>query len=142
MEELGLVENVARQFAAGGWAMYPLLLLGMLLGPGMLAAFVVSLAARRSRVATLLASGLLVVGALLVLLVAFGGWLHAARTVDQVLAMVNPEDVETIRAAGRSESLTLVVWGLFFAMGPLSLGVALSGLGLARHFGAARPAAS
>jgi len=135
MAELGILERLARQFAMGGWAMYPLTLVGATLVPGMMVAVIVAAVARRSRTVTLLVALALIAGGLLVVAIGGLGWWSGSTDVERALVAVHPiEDAEMIRALGTSELLTRMVWALFLAIGPVSLGVALSGLGLARLY--------
>jgi hypothetical protein len=125
-------DSVAQFWMEGGWWMFPIALLGCSLVPATLMAFILGLTSKKASLVMPLAIGLLCVG-LLPAVLGEAGFLSALRTVDEALMHVNPQDAATIRAAGRSEALTTIIFGLWTSLVPTFGGAVLLGLALMRR---------
>lgn len=125
-------DSVAQFWMEGGWWMFPIALLGCALLPATLVAFILGLTSKKASLVMPLAIGLLCVG-LLPAALGEAGFLSALRTVDEAIVHVNPADAATIRAAGRSEALTTIIFGLWQSLVPSFGGAVLLGLALMRR---------
>lgn len=128
MSELGY------EFQEGGPFMYGIAALWCLLVPTALGLFIVGVASTAKNRALPLAAVLVCVG-LLPALLGTAGYFLAMRGVDQALAGggIDPADVATIRAAGKSEALVTIKYGLSGSIFPTCAGLALLGFGFARR---------
>lgn len=127
MNEAGF--SLADFWNEGGLWMFPVLLVGLVAVVS--AAFSVAARNHGLALAALLSSQLpLGLGA--------AGWAWNRRVVDQALAMVNPEDLATLMAAGYAEALRPLQLG--GALWALSTPLALVALVLSRRRGPADPA--
>ncbi len=124
-------EQLSSLWLEGGWAMYPIALVGCLLYPASLGALLTALVAKRPLALTLglvlLAVGFLpaVVGEL--------GYLQGVRAVEQAVAGAHPDDRATIMMAGRGEAMACLIFGLFQSLVPVFSGSVLTGWGLAQR---------
>jgi len=119
-------------FRAGGWPMFPILMLGMVALVATAVGLVVGLGGRRPRVALGFALALGVAGGLLV---AIGGltYLAGVRRVEMVLELVAPQHREQLLARGREESLNRLWLGSGAAVAPLAGAAVLLVAGLRRR---------
>jgi hypothetical protein len=126
------MHELARLWSEGGIWMYPIAMLLVVSLPATLVMAIFALVAKRgSRVTVILSTVLCALG-LLILIVGFVGWQASLRSMEQAVAMVNPDDREIILAAGTSEARTIIVFAGLACVPSLIGGVALLGLGLAR----------
>jgi hypothetical protein len=118
--------DLAMIWDAGDWAMYPILLIGLVAIPLVILTLIFAAFARRTGAARTLPLLLLGLG---VLPIGVGMWAgHSAdlRT-EEAVRNVNPDDVELILEAGRQESQVPRRFGLLVGLPILLLGGALTG---------------
>lgn len=133
---------MAQYFAAGGWTMFPLLLLGLLgLAGTVAAAIAVAVSKGRERLALVTSTMLLGVAVLSVCVGVFG-YAVGSRTCLEAVAHVNPADRQVILAAGEAEARVNLGFSLACAALPGLAGLGLFGFGLAGRKKLAPPAAS
>ncbi|GMU61595.1 MAG: hypothetical protein AMXMBFR34_33580 [Myxococcaceae bacterium] len=124
------MSGLAEMFQAGGWWMYPLMLLGCALVP--LSIVFVSLGvASKERNAVMFSLTLLVAGITPAMLGAVAQMM-SMRAAEEAIVHVNPADAATIRAVALSESMTTVLFGLSLSVIPVFCGFVLLGVGLSR----------
>lgn len=125
------MSQVSHWFRAGGFAMFPLLLLAVLGFAGTVAGLVVGLSSRRR--GTPLAFGIALV-AVALLCAGIGGlsYVKAQQTVDAALAGVDPGMREELRRVGEAEARVPLTFGAGAAALPGLGGLVLVALGLAR----------
>ena len=125
------MNTLARDFVEGGFAMYPIALLGCLGTFGGVTGFVLALVIGKARTLWF-AAGLMGLGVLAPLLGTVG-YVLGQQALENALAQVSPEDAELIQMAGTAEALTCLQYGVGAGLLPFCLGVALVGLGLVRR---------
>jgi hypothetical protein len=126
---------------AGGWAMYPIALLGALFALAVLAALGLSLTPKGAKASMILgivsaAGGVLIAG-----IGVFGSTMERSRMMEAV-ANVNPADREAILHEGSLEAAVPTKFGLSVGVPILALGGLAAGVGGARRNKAAPPPAS
>jgi hypothetical protein len=123
------MREIALSFERGGFMMYPILLMGVLmpmLGVGLLTASLVT-----KRLAMGFAAVVLI-GAAVPAVLGLTGYAMGVSAGEAAVRSANPEDQEVMRHAVEGEALTCTTWGYGFAIVPALLGFALLGLGLSR----------
>jgi len=125
------MSQVARWFQEGGFAMFPILLLGIVGLAGTVAGLAVGLSSRRR--GTPLAFGIALL-AVALLCVGIGGvsYLVAQQRIDAALAGVDPDMRDRLRAVGESEARVSLTFGGGAAALPALGGLVLVALGVAR----------
>ncbi len=124
-------DGFARDYAAGGWVMVPLVLLGGVGTLGGVCSVVITLTLAKARTLWC-AGGLMAFGAIAPILGVLGYFLGLSQ-MESALEHVSPEVRDKLRLAGTSEALTCVEYGLGAGLLPFCLGLALVGIGLARR---------
>lgn len=119
--------SLASLLQAGGWPMYPLVLLAALALPVSLALPAIGYGVGKRRLAMVFTMLLAALGFAAIALGLFGRW-WSLEQVRQALAFVDPSDREALALAGSSEARSCAVVGLAVAALPL----AASGLMLGR----------
>lgn len=133
--------EIARYFEMGGFAMYPIALLGCMGLPATLAGIIVAIAVKKPpRLALIIATVLCALG-LLTAALGLLGYLNGLWSMEEAIAHVNLEDKEVIRWAATSEARVALMFGLIAGLPPFVGGVALLGLGLSRRLGSDQPGA-
>jgi hypothetical protein len=127
------MEELVRFWQAGGPWMWLIALLG-LLGQtvSLVLGLLVLLWRRRPTRFPVIACAVLCALGLLIVAVGFAGHRAGLAQVEAVLAMVNADDRETIRAAGHSEARAPLIFGTLAGLPPLFMGIALLGLAVSR----------
>ena len=131
MDDDGFMPDLFHWFRMGGFAMFPILLLGFVGLVGAIIGLAVGLGSRRR--GTPLAFGI----ALLAVAVLCGGigglaYVMAQQKIEAVLPAVDPRQRDELRAVGESEARVPLSFGLGAAALPGLGGIVLVALGLAR----------
>ena len=123
--------DVFRWFHEGGFAMFPILILGVVGLVGTIAGLVVGLSSRRRGAPLAFGIGLLAVA---VLCAGIGGisYVVAQRKIDAVLPAVDPRQHDELRAVGEAEARVALTFGGGAAALPGLGGLVLLARGLAR----------
>jgi len=124
------VSSVFSMWQVGGGWMYPLALLNCGLLPLSVVLLTLGIGSKE-RNAVLYAVILLVAGLSPAMLGAVAQHL-TMMNVEEVIAMANPADQATIRAAATGEAMTTTLFGLSGAVIPVFCGFVLLGIGLGR----------
>lgn len=117
------MDSVVRFFQAGGFWMWPLLLLGIVGGGVTLLLAVLGSPGRRLALAWGMPALVVATGA--------AGWLHSVQQVRSVLGLVDPAQRSLLTFAGSAEALVPMVLGLLVAGLLLALQTLLQGASLA-----------
>ncbi|MBI5478034.1 MAG: hypothetical protein HY906_04215 [Deltaproteobacteria bacterium] len=125
------MSQMTRWFQEGGFAMFPILLLGVVGLVGTIAGLAIGLSSRRRGTPLAFGAGLLAVA---VLCVGIGGasYLMAEMKIDAALVAVAPEMRDELRTVGRAEARVALTFGGGAAALPAIGGLLLVALGLAR----------
>jgi len=112
--------------------MYLIVLLAGLGIPTTLGAAVMTFILRRGSRAPLVVSTLPAALGLLVILTGYVGMQVGLAQMEKALTLVNPADVETIRAAGQSEARVAWIFGLMVGGPMIAVSLALLGVALSK----------
>jgi hypothetical protein len=125
------MSQLAQWFRVGGFAMFPILLLGLVGLAGTIVGLAVGLASRRRVVPVAFGSGLLAIAMACVLIGGVSYFLAELR-IDAALVGVDPHQRDRLRDYGRAEARVATTFGLGAAALPALGGLVLVALGLAR----------
>ena len=120
----------AELFVEGGFWMYPIALLNCALVPLGIVLLTIGVSSKQRN--ALVFAAALIAGGLSPAMLGELANVLAMQNVEAAIAHVDPADAATIRAAGMSESMTTLLFGLSGSVIPVFCGFVLLGVGLGR----------
>ena len=123
--------DLNQQWQAGGFGMFPILMLLLAAGPAALVTLGLGVAPKLAKVAVVVSTVTVALG---LLAAGFGviGYLDGVRGTERAVAHVSPEDRQSILSAGEAESSIALRFGLLVGFPTMAVGAAVFAVGLQR----------